>query len=80
MSVIFFDPTGCGRPTHFLDYAHDWVQRSVGTCVCTVCGIETPMRTLGSVQKQCSPSTSPVSWLPLELQPQAALTGEDTCS
>jgi len=80
MNIVFLDLFKTGSPTHFIDDAHEWVQRNVKTCVCTVCGVEAPMNDLGSVQKRCNPSISPVSWLPLKLQPQAALTGEDTAT
>jgi len=76
MNIVFLDLFNTGSPTHFVDYAHEWVQRNVNTCVCAVCGVEAPMNDIGSVQKRCRSSVSQVSWLPLKLQPRAALTGE----
>lgn len=69
-SVIqFVDFFGTGRPTHFVDGSHEWVQRDADTCVCVVCGQERPMSRL-SGGSRCRASLSPVSWLPAKLQPK----------
>lgn len=62
----FADPLGVGRPTHFIDTAHEWAQRDAGTCVCARCGVTGPMAGLSSVSARCVPSLSPVSFLPLK--------------
>ena len=67
--VQFRDPKGLGRPTHFVDTSHEWLQKNLQTCICNICGHEAPANNLIQDKIRCKPKLSPVSWLPLKLQP-----------